>query len=217
MAKSASPISWAVHSIPRPIYLLGRYRKLARDVPQSRWTLGDERKGRNSVEEIISDVLVECLQAKSCKMHPCGREDIDVRCLGNGRPFIVEVSQARAWPVDTQLAAAIRIINSSTGMNEHGDVEVPSLALSDRSVWEMMQTVAEEKRKAYTCVCWSAARITPEILKVLEDISTDPLSVDEDGRPCLKVTHTLTLTLTPTLFPHPDLDPYHNPHLDSWP
>ena len=37
---------------------------------------------------------------------------------------------------------------------------------SHRSVWENMQTVAEEKRKAYRCVCWSAKPITKEILKV---------------------------------------------------
>ena len=29
-----------------------------------------------------------------------------------------------------------------------------------------MQTVAEEKRKAYRCVCWSANPITKDILKV---------------------------------------------------
>lgn len=187
MATSASPISWTIHSIPRPIYLLGRYRKLARDVPQSRWTVGEERKGRNSVEEIISEVLVDSLQAKSCKMHPCGREDIDVRCLGNGRPFIIEVTQARAWPVNIQLAAALRVINSSAGLNAGGDVEVSTLAVSSRAVWEQMQTVAEEKRKAYSCVCWSAARITRAKLQVLEDVSTDPANVDEEGRPCLKV------------------------------
>ena len=45
MSRLASPITWTVQSIPRPIYLLGRYRKLARDVPQSCWTIGEERRG----------------------------------------------------------------------------------------------------------------------------------------------------------------------------
>ena len=39
---------------------------------------------------------------------------------------------------------------------------------SHRSVWENMQTVAEEKRKAYRCVCWSAKLITKEILLVCD-------------------------------------------------
>lgn len=37
---------------------------------------------------------------------------------------------------------------------------------SHRSVWENMQTVAEEKRKAYRCVCWTALPIDAAILKV---------------------------------------------------
>ena len=40
------------------------------------------RKGRSSVEEIICEAVVHCLQCKACRMHPCGREDIDVRMLG---------------------------------------------------------------------------------------------------------------------------------------
>lgn len=120
---------WSVSSTACPVYLLGRYRKLARDVPQSPWTVsvngkGDDvdeevptktartesppptdsiametdapeggksvsrgvisyaRKGRCSVEEIINSVVKEFLQAEEVRMHPCGREDIDVRCLG---------------------------------------------------------------------------------------------------------------------------------------
>jgi hypothetical protein len=127
-------VTWNITSNACPIYLLGRYRKLARDVPQSPWTVstqgGDEeaadddqegfeeapakkqaveslaadssgsagavpvgtqagattvqykRKGRCSVEEIINAQVKAALQAVDCRMHPCGREDIDVRCLG---------------------------------------------------------------------------------------------------------------------------------------
>jgi len=52
---------------------------------------GRERKGRNSIEEIVGEAVQLALQAKECRMHPCGREDIDVRVLGNGRPFALEV------------------------------------------------------------------------------------------------------------------------------
>ena len=52
---------------------------------------GKERKGRNSIEEIVGEAVRIALRAKECRMHPCGREDIDVRVLGNGRPFALEV------------------------------------------------------------------------------------------------------------------------------
>ena len=35
-----------------------------------------------SVEEIVTEAVMQSLKGSSCKMHPCGREDIDVRCLG---------------------------------------------------------------------------------------------------------------------------------------
>jgi hypothetical protein len=190
MRATARPLTWSARCVPRPVYLLGRYRKLARDVPQARWTLGDERKGRSSVEEIVSEAIAACLQARGCKMHPCGREDIDVRCLGNGRPFVVEVSQPHAWPLDVHVAAAVSQINACAGLNSAGDVEVPMLAVCGRSVWEQMQAVAEEKRKAYSCVCWSAERLTRDKLRALEALSSAGpgcTDTDEEGRPCLKV------------------------------
>jgi tRNA U54 and U55 pseudouridine synthase Pus10 len=131
-------VSWKVSSRACPVYLLGRYRKLARDVPQSPWTVaahggggddveggdapeeevgeeaskrprtdgssasavgGDQgvaeeqapskgvtiqyqRKGRCSVEEVVNAEVRRALGAADCRMHACGREDIDVRCLG---------------------------------------------------------------------------------------------------------------------------------------
>ena len=65
-------------------YLLGRYCKLSRDVPQSAWTVGGgDRKGRASVEEIVcAQVRARLGDCGDCSMHACGREDIDVRCLG---------------------------------------------------------------------------------------------------------------------------------------
>ena len=127
-AYSAPQLRWISTVRSQPVYLLGRYIKLARDVPQAAWSvvnggdgknedsddeedevenetenitagalLGSEtveksRKGRNSVEEIVSEAVCKVLKAKICRMHPCGREDIDVRVLGNGRPFALEVN-----------------------------------------------------------------------------------------------------------------------------
>lgn len=79
---TAENVKLAVTVSSASIYLLGRYRKLARDVPQAAWTIDNERRGRNSVEEIVSEQVVKILRARSCRMHACGREDIDVRCLG---------------------------------------------------------------------------------------------------------------------------------------
>ena len=138
---------WAVAVFPRPMYVLGRYRKLARDVPQSPWTfneagfgskngftstsIGTEentllegttelRKGRYSVEEIVSEPLSIAMKASAVRLHACGREDIDVRCLGNGRPFCCEVLNARIPPTITSLNEAENSIKNRLGLNKYG-------------------------------------------------------------------------------------------------
>ena len=58
------------------------------------------------------------------------------------------------------------------------EATTPTILQSHRSVWENMQTVAEEKRKAYRCVCWSAEPINADTLKVREcnQLEQEPFS-----------------------------------------
>lgn len=94
------------------IYLGGRYLKLSRKISQSRWLIDDERMGDGSVQEIIGDVVFPCHKADSYKFHAAGREDIDVRMLGNGRPFILEIFNARIIPSASDMITAEAEINS---------------------------------------------------------------------------------------------------------
>ena len=68
------------------------------------------RKGRNSVEEIILDsiALAVGVDEKNLKMHGCGREDIDVRMLGDTlccgviinaycTKYVNKISYGRKW------------------------------------------------------------------------------------------------------------------------
>ena len=49
-------VAWRCSLTRPPLFLGGRYRKLARDVPQSCWVIeGEGRKGVGSVEECISE------------------------------------------------------------------------------------------------------------------------------------------------------------------
>jgi tRNA pseudouridine synthase 10 len=99
-------------------------------------------------------------------MHPCGREDIDVRMLGNGRPVVIEVLASQVLPNQSLLDEIVRSINSSEGLNTERDIDLVCLTrvrtepLSDfltlvqvsKDVWTTMQAAAEEKNKAYMCV-----------------------------------------------------------------
>ncbi len=114
-----------------PLYLRGRYRKLARGVPQTRWPCkrcmgkgcarcgGTGKMYPTSVEEVIAAEVMRESGGTGHALHGMGREDVDARMLGRGRPFIVEIKEPRRRKID--LAAAVARVNAS------GIVEVESL------------------------------------------------------------------------------------------
>ena len=69
---------------------LGRYNKYSRTLSQTAWLIEGQRKMISSIEEIMGDILKKELGATECVFTSSGREDIDVKCLGKGRPFTLE-------------------------------------------------------------------------------------------------------------------------------
>ena len=95
-----------------PIFIAGRYNKFSREIPQTIWPCrvchgkgcdhchGKGKMYDTSVQEIIGDVALEMTGGREHFFHGMGREDIDARCLGEGRPFVLEISQPRRRDVD---------------------------------------------------------------------------------------------------------------------
>ncbi|MBS3069846.1 tRNA pseudouridine(54/55) synthase Pus10 [Candidatus Micrarchaeota archaeon] len=93
-------------AMPAPMYLFGHYTKHARDIAQSRWECS-KCKGRgcdrcagsgkmySSVEDEMRAAAKETFLAKDALLHASGREDVDVRMLGEGRPFVLEVQEPK--------------------------------------------------------------------------------------------------------------------------
>ncbi|MDH5494918.1 MAG: tRNA pseudouridine(54/55) synthase Pus10, partial [Candidatus Bathyarchaeota archaeon] len=87
------------------LYVAGRYRKLVRGIPQSRWSCREcggkgcescnwtGKKYQESVEEFIGIPLLEMAEGEEIAFHGAGREDVDARMLGSGRPFVLEVKE----------------------------------------------------------------------------------------------------------------------------
>ena len=89
------------------LYIEGKYNKLKRGIPQTKWPC-TKCKGRGceecnftgkqypeSVEELISEHVLELTKGKEAKFHGAGREDIDVLMLGSGRPFVLEIKEPK--------------------------------------------------------------------------------------------------------------------------
>ena len=48
-----------------------------------------------SVEELLSEPILEATNGWQAKFHGAGREDIDVLMLGSGRPFVLEIKEPK--------------------------------------------------------------------------------------------------------------------------
>lgn len=84
------------------LLLYGRYCKFSREVSQTPWNLAN--KPMHSVQSLIADPLQPLFGSSLAYLHAAGREDIDVRMLGQGRPFIMEfVNPKRALSVGAQI------------------------------------------------------------------------------------------------------------------
>ncbi|MBI4393725.1 MAG: tRNA pseudouridine(54/55) synthase Pus10 [Euryarchaeota archaeon] len=120
-----------------PIFVYARYRKLVRGIPQTRWPCSNckgtgclecaftGRQYPTSVQDIVAGPFVRLSQATDNDFHGMGREDIDARCLGRGRPFILELRSPRVRSID--LAAAASEVNRS------GSVEIEGLRFAARA------------------------------------------------------------------------------------
>ncbi|RKD95753.1 tRNA pseudouridine(54/55) synthase Pus10 [Halopiger aswanensis] len=156
LAADESVTSHAVDVQINPAFVYGRYRKLERDIPQTEWScrecggsgvqLGDEGEEPcdycggsgymydTSVEQTVRPHVVAAMDGDEGTFHGAGREDVDARMLGEGRPFVLEVKRPRVRDPDP--AELEREINDAAD----GSVEVEGLRLA---TYEMVERVKE--------------------------------------------------------------------------
>ena len=151
------------------LFVFGRYRKLARDVPQTRWPcrrcqgVGCVRCGvtgkqyETSVEEMVAAPFLAATGATQESFHGAGREDVDARCLGEGRPFVLELKDPRVRTLD--LAAFPPLVAAQSG----GLVEVGELRLTTKD--EVVAVKDHRGSKTYRAATRFAAPVDPEALR----------------------------------------------------
>ncbi|KAJ4962712.1 hypothetical protein NE237_022651 [Protea cynaroides] len=145
------------------VYIGGRYLKYSRNVSQSRWIIDDERMGQASVEEIIGSNMLPILRGDNYKFHAAGREDIDVRMLGSGRPFLVEVQNARDFPS----SVAVKQMEQKINNLEDRLVAVKNLKVVGNQGWALMREGEAEKQKQYAALVWISHPLEEEDVKTI--------------------------------------------------
>ncbi len=113
----------------RSLYIYGKYQKLVRGIPQTKWICkacggkgciaceGEGKLYKTSVQEIMEKPLIKTVKARRSKFHGAGREDVDARCLGK-RPFVIELVNPRKRKINLKKIQAW--INKSKKIKVYG-------------------------------------------------------------------------------------------------
>jgi len=150
------------------MFVGGRYNKYSRSLSQTPWFIDGTRRGETSVLELIGEPLKRFTRGNDIKFLSSGREDIDVRMLGNGRPFAVEILNPKKTMLNEEEIQALKNeINSSTDQ-----VAVNDLQTVSKADLEIMKKGEEEKSKRYSAKLWCPEKITDEQLIRLNSLKT---------------------------------------------
>ena len=96
------------------LFVAGRYCKLSRETSHTRLTWDGKRLVATALDDFILEPVRRLFAADAAIFTSAGREDVDVRMLGRGRPFVVQIVNPRPLSCSREaLAAAEAEINDS--------------------------------------------------------------------------------------------------------
>ncbi len=159
-----------------PLFIEGRYRKLVRGIPQTKWPCR-ECKGKGcercnftgkmyqeSVEELISPEFLRESQGSETKFHGAGREDIDVKMLGTGRPFVLEIKEPLRRSLD------LKGLEDKVNQSAEGKVGISGLKFTGKERRKQIKTSSTDTYKVYRALVKVEKDVTPEDMGLIKSL-----------------------------------------------
>lgn len=159
-----------------PLFIEGRYRKLIRGIPQTKWPCRKCRgKGcldcnytgqmyQESVESLVSRPAIDLSKGNDSKFHGAGREDIDVKMLGGGRPFVLEIKEPSIRNLN------LKLLQKKINEFADGKVEVLDLKFAGRERKGEIKCSSTETYKTYKAIVMLEDDIKEEDLDLLQSL-----------------------------------------------
>ncbi|MEW5298438.1 MAG: hypothetical protein WDW36_001562 [Sanguina aurantia] len=158
------------------ILLAGRYMKFKRNIPQTCWVdlATGKRIGGVSVAEHIESFVLPLYGARDSKFLSGGREDSDVRMLGEGRPFVMEIhNPVHGHPT----AEALRRVEADMAASSCG-AGVRCLTPCTKKAVDGIKEAEETKEKTYQALVWLERPVTEADITTL--VSRGQMTVMQD-------------------------------------
>jgi len=166
----------SVNARHESIYIAGRYKKWCRILSQSPWIVEQERRLENSVSEIIIRPIKKRSLSSEMRFSSSGREDINVRMLGRGRPFAIELVNPKRTKFSYEVLREIE-----NDINTNPKVTVKHLQIIDKDELKELKAGEASKIKVYKALCYVKGEL-PDIEKLkncapLEILQHTPIRV----------------------------------------
>jgi tRNA pseudouridine synthase 10 len=152
-----------IEFLKESLYLNGTYNKFTREIGQTKWEINGIRVCSSSVEEEMKNTLIPLYDCKDCIMSAGGREDRDVRMLGKGRPFIIEIINPKKEIFDMN-----EIINKIN--NNSKFIQVNNLESCNRDYIDNIKNAELNKMKLYTSVVYVEKEINDDDIKKINEV-----------------------------------------------
>jgi len=180
------PCKIDVTTLHGSIFVAGRYNKYSRELSQTPWLVdGGVRKTETSVQELICEKIQQTFSASDSKFLSSGREDVDVRMLGSGRPFATELIDPKRLNIpQADMTQLQKDINASTEL-----IAVHDLQIVSRDALKNLKEGEEEKTKKYSAKIWCPVPITDDQITKLNAMK----SIELAQKTPLRVMHRRTI------------------------
>ena len=164
------------------LFLKGNYNKFSREIGQSPWEINGERVCVSSVEEEMKSIIIQKYEAEDLKFSAGGREDRDVRMLGEGRPFMVEIINPKK-----NIENELKIIEEE--VNKSKFIKIHNLEKCNKDYTEVIKKAEVNKTKIYTCFVWVQKELKDEDINKLNTLK----NIDLLQKTPLRVLHRRSL------------------------
>ena len=152
--------------LPHPIYIKGNYIKLNREIGQTKYEKNGIKLSKTSIDEEIKNILYKYFNnnPNDFIFSSGGREDRDVRMLGNGRPFIYEINNAKK-KFNLNYEKINEEFNKISKL-----VKIINLGECNKKYFSKLKSSENEKMKNYEALIYSSKEINKSDIENIEKI-----------------------------------------------
>ncbi|KAG0041720.1 putative tRNA pseudouridine synthase Pus10 [Gryganskiella cystojenkinii] len=173
---TTKPILESIEMTRDSVHVGGRYLKYSRDVSQTPWTIGTTVLAELSVSGIVCDAIKKVFRADDFKFVTAGREDANVRMLGNGRPFYMELINPRTPSVPQETLDKVQEEINAIMPEKVQIRKLTSLKSEDTKI---IKDGEDTKTKSYSALCWASEPVTQTMLDAVNAYNSKAFIVEQ--------------------------------------